>query len=97
MRCRKLGTIYVQSHLGNGQSVLVDSADNTSFLIRTSDWPSIAGLPNEEQRRRLEAIKAASQADPLGGRTPQDEQAMETQANEGTGEDNQSDAEGVPV
>lgn len=53
-------TVYVQSHRGDGTTVVVDAADNTSFVIRTSDWPAIASLPNEEQRARLATAQIPS-------------------------------------
>lgn len=54
-------TIYVQSHRGDGTTVIMDAADNTAFVIRTADWPQVAALPNEQQRARLQEIQVNEQ------------------------------------
>lgn len=88
-------TIFLHSHLGDGLSLIVDTSDKAQFLIPTDEWPRIAGLPNEEQRTRLEQIKAEHQADPTGGRTQADEEAMETAANASTGEAHEQSERGA--
>lgn len=59
-------TIYVQSHRGDGTTVVVDTADASQFVIQTRDWPAVAGLPNEEQRAALEALTPRAGPAPEG-------------------------------
>jgi hypothetical protein len=81
-------TLTIKQTLEDGAVVLVDDVDGAEFVVKPGVWESLTGLPASEQRHRVELFVLEHRADPTGGRSETDEQAMDA-ASQGQGEAHQ--------
>ena len=87
-------TIYLKQTLPDGATVVADKADGREWVLRPGQYAEVAALPHDDQRAKVLEFVESNRADPTGGRTELDEQAMETMRNATTGEAHQESERG---
>lgn len=75
--------------LDDNSTVVKDDADGAEFTLKSGQYARIAVLPEAQQRVQLERYVLENRADPSGGRSQADEQAMDSARDSSSGEAHQ--------
>ena len=89
-------TLYKKATLDDGSTVIVDNHTGTDVeqVLKPGQWEVVSALPHDDQRAKMAEFAALNQADPTGGRTEVDEQALDTARDASSGEAHQEQERG---
>lgn len=85
--------MHLHRTLEDGSTIVRDD-DGYEAVLKPGQLEQVEAVKPDQRRRLVERFVAQNEADPTGGRSERDEQAIETAQNASTGESHQEGERG---